>query len=207
MVPSLRFTLVATALAISTAIVNAQPAAPTTPQAITCSGPFAKDSSRAKLTAAFGAADVTDQEIEGAEGSTEQATVLFANDPARRIDVIWNDAKTGTRPATVIVKAPSAWIGPEGIRTGMALADVAQRNGEAIKINGFEWDYGGYVMNLKGKLASLPGCGVTLRFSPGVDVSGNAFRSIIGDKQIRSDNAVLLSAKPTLAEWSMVYDD
>jgi hypothetical protein len=90
----------------------------------------------------------------------------------------------------------------------MALADVAQRNGETIKINGFDWDYGGYVMNLKGKLTSLPGgCSVALRFSPGVDVSGKAFRSIIGDKQIRSDNAVLFAAKPTLAEWSMIYDD
>ena len=38
-------------------------------------------------------------------------------------------------------------------------------------------------------------------------LSGKTFRSIIGDKQVRSDNAVLLSARPALAEWSMVYDD
>ena len=90
----------------------------------------------------------------------------------------------------------------------MPLPEVVQRNGEPFKLNGFEWDYGGYVADLKGKLASLPGgCGVTLRFAPGRDISGKAFRPIIGDKRIRSDNAVLLSAQPELAEWSLVYGD
>jgi hypothetical protein len=201
-------TLVAAALAVSTTIAAAQSPAQNAPQAIACGGPFAKDSSRAKLVASFGAANVTDQEVDGAEGSTELATVLFAKDPTRRVEVAWNDANSRARPASVSVKAPSAWTGPEGIRVGMALADVAQLNGAPISINGFEWDYGGYAMDLKGKLAKLSGgCSVMLRFSPGVDISGKSFRSIIGDKRIRSDNAVLLSAKPTLAEWSLIHND
>jgi len=208
MLLSLRCTLVALALVLSPAIAAAEPAAQGAPQGIACSGPFAKDTSHAKLLTAFGAANVTDQQIEGAEGSTEQATVLFANDPTRRIEVIWGNAKARAKPASVMIKSPSTWTGPEGIHTGMAIADVAQHNGQPFKINGFEWDYGGYAVSLKGKLASLPGgCGVTLRFSPGVELSGKTFRSIIGDKQVRSDNAVLLSARPALAEWSMVYDD
>lgn len=179
-----------------------------TPQTIACSGPFAKDSSRAKLVTAFGAANVTDETIDGAEGATEQATVLFAKDPRRRVAVIWSDEKAKAKPASIMVKSPSAWAGPEGIQIGMTLSDIVQRNGEPLKINGFEWDYGGYAVNLKGRLATLPGgCGVMLRFSPGIDISGKTFRSIIGEKQIRSDNAVLLSAKPTLTEWTLGYGD
>ncbi|MGB3865792.1 MAG: hypothetical protein WBA29_09195 [Xanthobacteraceae bacterium] len=190
---------------LSTTVAAAQDEAP---QAVTCSGPFAKDSSRAKLVAAFGAANVTDQQIDGAEGSSEPATVVFAKDRARRIEVTWSDDKAKARPAGVTIRSPSNWTGPEGIRAGMALPDVANRNGQPLKVNGFEWDYGGYAVNLKGKLASLPGgCGVMLRFSPGVDISGKRFRPIVGEKQIRSDNAVLLSAKPVLAEWRLVYDE
>ncbi|MBN8961060.1 MAG: hypothetical protein J0H71_08005 [Rhizobiales bacterium] len=201
----LRLSFLTAVLACLPAFAIAQQAAP---QAITCSGPFAKDSSRAKLVEAFGAANITDETIDGAEGSTEQATVLFAKDPKRRVEVTWSDDKAKAKPASIIVKSPSAWAGPEGIQTGMTLPEVAQRNGEPFKINGFEWDYGGYAVNLKGKLASLPGgCGIMLRFSPGIDISGKTFRSIIGEKQIRSDNAILLSAKPTLAEWSLGYGD
>lgn len=201
----IRSLLLASTIALLPTLATAQQ---DTPQTIACSGPFAKDSSRAKLVAAFGAANVTDETIDGAEGSTEQATVLFAKDPKRRIAVMWNDEKAKAKPASIIVKSPSAWAGPEGIQTGMTLSEIVQRNGEPFKINGFEWDYGGYVVDLKGKLATVPGgCGAMLRFSPGIDISGKAFRSIIGDKQIRSDNAILLSAKPTLTEWTLGYGD
>jgi hypothetical protein len=44
---------------------------------IACDGPFAKDTSHAKLVAAFGAKNVTFKEVDGAEGSKDKATVLI----------------------------------------------------------------------------------------------------------------------------------
>lgn len=207
MTHALRFAPFALVLALSPAATLAQTPSSEPPQPLACAGPFAKESSRAKLVAAFGAAHVSDEEIAGAEGETEKVTVLFAGDPARRIEVFWVDAEARARPATIAVKA-AGWTGPEGIRTGMALADVARRNGAQFKVNGFGWDYGGYAADLKGRLAGLPGgCSLLLRFAPGVDLSAQTFRPIVGDKKIASDNALLLSAGPTLSEWSISYDD
>jgi hypothetical protein len=66
--------------------------------ALGCEGPFAKDASHAKLVAAFGAKNVTFKDVDAVEGSKEKATVLFDDDPTKRIVVFWHDEKRA-RPA------------------------------------------------------------------------------------------------------------
>ncbi len=179
--------------------------AQTVPTAITCEGVFGKSTTHAQLVKTFGAANVTFEEIDGAEGETLKATVLFKADPAKRVEVVWRDEAKRAGPSSIGVKQPSAWIGPLNIRNGMTVPEIAQLNGQPFTMSGFEWDYGGYVTDLKGKLAALPGgCGLTLRFSPGMDIpAGKKYQAIVGDRTIKSDNALLLSVKPKVTEWSV----
>lgn len=176
---------------------------------LTCDGPVRKDATHAQLEKAFGKANVTVKEIPGAEGETNKVTVLFAKDPARRLHVFWNDEAKRARPSSITAPASATWSGPLGLRSGMSLEEVARINGQPITINGFQWDYGGYAVNLKGKLAQLPGgCGVMMRFSPEAELPSSAkYKPLIGEKKIRSDNALLLSVKPKLSEWSLGFDD
>jgi len=210
---SLRTTVLSAALVLAflTSAQAQQPAlqpAATPPLTIACSGPFAKESSHARLQQVFGAQVVTIQKVDGAEGETFEASVLYRSEPATRLEVTWHDDKKRSGLSAASVKTPSTWTGPEGIRIGMTLDEVAKINGQPFRLNGFEWDYGGYVVDLKGKLASLPGgCGVTLRFSPGMALDAKKHAGLIGEKKLSSSDAKLLAVKPVLVSWSVGYGE
>ena len=205
--PSYRFALPALLLA-TLAVTPALAQQPASPLTLACSGPFAKDSSHARLQQAFGAAHVAIQKVDGAEGETFEASVLDRSVPEKRLEVAWADDKKRSGLSSATVKTPSAWIGPEGVRVGMTLDEVARLNGQPFKLNGFEWDYGGYVVDLKGKLATLPGgCFLTLRFSPGMELDARKHAGLIGEKKLSSSDAKLLAVKPVLTTWSVGYAD
>jgi hypothetical protein len=188
-------------LIVGSAAAHAQ----TQPTSIGCDGAFGKTATHDQLVKAFGAANVTFEDIDGAEGETLKATVLFKADPAKRVEIVWRDEAKRAGPSNVAVKDPSGWTGPLGVRNGMTIPDVAQLNGQPFTLNGFEWDYGGYVTDLKGRLAILPGgCALSLRFSPGIEIpAGKKYQAITGEKKLKSDNALLLSVKPKLTEWNL----
>jgi hypothetical protein len=201
--PPLAMALVTTVFATSLPFA-AQ--AQTAPDSIACSGPFAKDATHAKIVAAFGAKNVT-LKTEDAPDGTTNTTLIFGKDEKKRITVYWLDEEKKARPQGIMVQAPSAWTGPLGIRAGMTIEEVEALNGAPFSIYGFEWDMGGYVVDLKGKLTTIPGgCNLMLRFNPGVKLTPQkTFDAITGEKKIPSTNALLRSAKPTLAEWTIDY--
>ncbi len=174
---------------------------------LTCSGPFARDSSHAKLISAFGPKNVTFEDVDGAEGSKEKASVLFANEPTRRVQIFWHDERTRAKPATIMIATPSQWVGPGGITIGMTAAQVEKLNGKPFQINGFGWDGGGYANKLEGKLANLPGgCYLSLRFEPtAANPLPDRYAPIIGDKKIASSNALMRRSKPMIGQWSVGY--
>lgn len=174
---------------------------------LACDGPFARDTSHARLISAFGPKNVTFEDVAGAEGSKEKATVLFANEPTRRVQIFWHDEKTRAKPATITIATPSQWIGPEGVTIGMTVKQVEKLNGKPFQINGFGWDGGGYVSGLDGKLASLPGgCRLMLRFEPtAANPLPERYAPIIGDRKIASTNALMRRAKPMIGEWGIGY--
>ena len=72
----------------------------------------------------------------------------------------------------------SDWSGPEGIQTGESLQVVETANGGPFELQGFGWDYGGYVTDWKGgKIASpVQSCDPLMRFA-----SDSADPSIVGE--------------------------
>ena len=176
-------------------------------ETIACGGPFARDTSHAKLAAAFGAKNVTFREVDGAEGAREKATVLFDDDPTRRIVVFWHDDKSRARPRKVSVGAPSLWLGPGGVGNGMQLKELEKLNGKAFKLSGFEWDGGGFVRELDDRLRSPPGgCTLVVRFEPGIaNPLPPRYAEIIGDKIIVSSNKLLRRTRAQVSEWGIGY--
>jgi hypothetical protein len=173
--------------------------------ALGCEGAFAKDASHAKLMAAFGAKNVTFREVDAAEGSKEKATVLFDDDPTRRIVVFWHDEKSRARPNMIRVSAPSLWVGPGGIGNGMKLTDVEKLNGKPFKLAGFDWDGGGFVRELDGKLKPVA-CNLVIRFEPGIaNPLPPRYAEITGDKTIVSSNNLLRRTRAQVSEWGIGY--
>lgn len=208
----LRFAAAAVVASLIPLVAQAQDAQDASPQPdmLACSGPFARETTHAKLVAAFGAQNVTFEQVDSPEGTKETATVLFANEPTRRVQIHWHDMRARARPATILVSAPSQWVGPYGITLGLTATQVEKLNGKAFNINGFGWDGGGYAGTFDGKLASVPGgCRLSLRFEPTIanPLPSARYAAIIGDKKILSSNALMRRAKPMLSEWSVGYGE
>lgn len=201
----LRFLIALLALACAASFAQAQDAPQ--PDKFACDGPFAKDSSHAKLISAFGPKNVTFEDVDGAEGAKEKASVLFAGEPTRRVEIVWHDVGKRARPASIRIRTPSQWIGPLGITAGLTATQVEKINGKAFAINGFGWGGGGFAGRFEGKLAELPGgCRLTLRFEPTIANPLPArYAPIIGDRKIQSSNALMRRSKPMLNEWSVGY--
>lgn len=175
------------------------------PETITCDGPFAKNATEADVKAAFGAENVTFTQVDGPEGSTWDATVVFPNDDARRIEIFWNDeaARKGPR---VTFMAPSGWVGPLGIANGMTLTEVEALNGAPFDISGFGWDYGGGASFPEGALASVAGdCIIGANFDLTDYPDDGRFDDLMGDRQMKSDVPLMRKANPVVVEWWIGY--
>jgi hypothetical protein len=177
------------------------------PLHLECAGPFGPEGSETGLEQVFGAANVAAETIDGPEGSTLDATLLFPDDPTRRLIVLWQDETARSRPAAIIVRDDSEWIGPGGLRLGDSIEDVETVNGAPFDVLGFGWDYGGAASFPAGTLADIPGaCVLSLSFDLDWNRDyGPEFDPIMGDQQLQSDNPQLRAAAPTVSEIIVGY--
>jgi len=160
--------------ALVAALVATASLAPAAPQpaegknVLQCDGAFARDSSHAKLVQSFGKSSVAFTDIDGAEGEKVKASVIYPDEPRRRVEILWHDEKARARPSTIRVGFKSQWRTVRGLRIGSELAEVEKINGRPFKLVGFDWDLGGRVSDwMGGTLATLPGgCDFRLAFNP-----------------------------------------
>jgi hypothetical protein len=156
----------------------------------------------ASLEQRFGAANVVEQERPGPEGETYIATVVFPNEPARRIEIVWRDLEAREVPMAVAVRdAGSNWVGRNGITIGTELEDVERLNGRPFKLYGFNWDYGGYVSGWNGGSMEDPACRISARFTPTAE--GVEYAS--GDTEFQSDAEGVRAAKARVEEIGLGF--
>lgn len=154
------------------------------------------------LTQLYGAANVVQAVLPGAEGETYEASVLFPNDPARRLEVEWRDAaRTQISEATINGEA-SDWRGPNGLALGQGLAEVEGANGRAFQLYGFGWDYGGTSADWSGgDFAPRESCGIRVRFSARGETG-----AVMGDRVYASDLAGMQEADPRVHEITLTFE-
>jgi hypothetical protein len=174
---------------------------------LACAGPFAKDTTHAKLVAEFGAKNVVFKDVQLISDVTTQASVIFDDDPTKRVVVYWKDNKTRTGPTSISIEAPSIWTGPGDIRNGLSLRELVKLNGGEFQMTGFGGIGGGEISGLKGPLADVPGdCTLKIRLEPGIaNPLPPRFASVTGDQLIASKNLVLRRVRPQVAQWSVNY--
>lgn len=182
------------------------PAAP--PQyVVECRAQFAKTASHARLVKHYGAKNVTFEKVNRAEGEVIKATVLFAKDPQRRLEIEWLDTKLRRSPSTISVFGENnQWIGPFGIRNGMTIQEIEARAGKPFKINGFGTDVEGAGHFGDTSLENLPG-GCT--FGGHFEIEGGSppehLKRFNGEVEIDSNDPDLLTLKPRLWIYTLTY--
>lgn len=182
-------------------------ATPATAVEITCDGPFAADSSEARLIETFGKDNVVTGEVAGPEGTTVIATTVFPNDPAKSMEFGWWDEEKYERLAYFTV--PSADAAPGGLKTGMTVKEVEALNGAPFELSGFWWDYGGYADFQGGKLGEVPGgCNVSAQFQPMAEVPANLdVDAVSGDQSVSSSEPLLVTLDARVQSITVGYQD
>jgi hypothetical protein len=174
---------------------------------LACDGPFARDTTHAKLVSEFGAKNVVFKDVDIMKDVKTQASVIFDEDPTRRLVVYWKDNKARAKPMAVSVEAPSTWTGPGGVRNGLSLRDLVKLNGDEFRVMGFGGVGGGEISGLKGSFADVPGgCTLKIKLEPGIaNPLPPRFASVTGDQFIASKNLVLRRVRPQVTRWSVNY--
>ena len=189
------------ALALLAGPLCAQQRTPTT--VVACSGPFAKESSHLKLAMFFDSKNITFTDVEYSDGSKVPASVLFPNDPKRRLEVWWSNPTARKDIHLIVIGGQSTWAAPGGLRLGQTLEQVEKLNHKPFKLKGFDkdriatgsnWD-GGALVTVAG------GCkpGVSLR------ASAEQIGALSADEEYSSSDPTIRATKLTVSEILIGY--
>ena len=192
----------------------ADDAAPPSPQrrsppqtSIACSGVFAKDSTHLKLAIKYDSRNIVFGDVDGPDGSKIKASILFPNDPRRRLEVLWNNEASRSDTSIIAINGKSQWTAPKGLKLGLPLAALEKANGKPFKVGAFGADGSASVLGWEGgALSSLPGgCKVGLRLAADSKAPPDARNAVTGDKQFLSNDASVRAVKPSVAEILIGY--
>ena len=189
---------------------------------LTCDGPISGKASHASLAKAFGARNVSSRKLSIGEGETEQGTVLFASDPARRIEILWTDRAKRSNPRMAIFgRTSDASAAPPAYRWRIAarseakplslrqsLTQVEAINGRAFELAGFDWDYSGTVSDWRGGTLDAPpgGCRMLVRFAAAKTAPGAAQDAVSGDQAFSSDDPKMRAVSPAIYELGFTWE-
>jgi hypothetical protein len=176
-------------------------------RAVACSGAFAKNSGHLRLAQSYGVHNVEYTEVNGDDGSTLMASVLYPTDPKRRLEVLWDDdaQRSGTR--MIVIGGQSTWTAQKGIRLGLPLAALEKLNGKPFKLMGFEKDGMAVVSDWNGgTLGQLTdGCKVGVQLKPDPKAAAGTLDAAGGDREFASSDPAIRATKPTVGEIIVAY--
>ncbi|MES5487698.1 hypothetical protein QMZ05_33540 [Bradyrhizobium sp. INPA03-11B] len=186
---------------IGTATLAAEPT-----RTFKCEGPFGREATHARLASKYGAANIA-TEYDG-EADAE-VTILFPNDPERRLKIQWKDQKARQNPQYFTIEGRSSWS-VAGVAIGTSLIELQRLNGGPFKLNYFEGDYGGAITDwLKGRLDAPVSGGCVLGAFVGIDErlpeSKALDEEVTPDRSLLSSGMRLRAAKPVVTQMIVSF--
>jgi hypothetical protein len=173
---------------------------------VDCRGAFARDSSHIRLAQVFGPDNVTFTDVEGPENTKIQASVLFPRDPARRLELLWNNTASRSGTQVIVINGKSNWTAPRGVKLGAQLAAVEKLNGKPFKLSPFGADGSTAADWQEGQLLKLQGgCKIGMRFVADSRTPQEARAELASAKELLSSDANVRALRPTVAEILIGY--
>ncbi|MGB7036512.1 MAG: hypothetical protein WBD71_13420 [Xanthobacteraceae bacterium] len=193
------------------AVAVRRPAAPklnsSSAHVIACSGIFAKNSNQLRLALTFDYKNVSFGDVAANDGAKVEASIVFPNDPKRRLEVWWSNPAERSGIYLIDIKGKSEWSGPDGLRLGLNVGQLEKLNRKPFKLKGFDKNGVATVSDWDGgELAALPGgckSGVSLAADP--KVSADSVAALSADKDYSSDDPAVRASKPTVSEILIGY--
>ncbi len=178
-----------------------------TPFVVTCSGAFGRDSNQVKLAKAFRSRNVTFTQVDGGTGGKTMASVLFAKDPKRRLEVWWSRPSNRSDTHLIVINGTSEWTAPGELHLGLTLAELEQLNGKPFKLSGFDKNGVATLTNWNGGTLASPagGCKIGISLRPTSTASASAVGALPADREFTSAEAALRVLNPTVSEILVAY--
>jgi hypothetical protein len=174
---------------------------------VVCSGLFGKDSSHLKLAMTYESKNVTFTNLDADGGTKVPASVLFPNDPKRRLEVWWSNPIARSDLYLVDIHGKSTWSAPGGMKLGLTLAQLEKLNGKPFKLKGFDKNGVATVSDWDGgTLATLPGgCKSGVNLSADPKAAPDAVSALTADQEYGSSDPAMRAVKPTVSEVLIGY--
>jgi hypothetical protein len=174
---------------------------------IACSGVFAKDSSHSKLASAFQSRNVSNTQIDTNSGSKVTASVLYAKDPKRRLEVWWSKPDSKSDTHLIVINGQSDWMAPGELHLGLTLSELEKLNGKPFKLSGFD---GNRVATLSdwdgGTLSALAGgCKVGISLRADAKAAAATLGGLPANRAFSSSDASVRAVNPTVSEILVAY--
>jgi hypothetical protein len=185
--------------------VAAKKPPPAPANVVTCGGVFARESSHIKLAMKYDSRNITYGQVDGPEGSKIPASILFPNEPRRRLEVMWTQEAARSGTSVIAINGKSQWSAPKGMKLGLSLAALEKANGRPFKISGFDSEGSAAVNGWEGgALGNIPGgCKMGMRLI--ADPKTADARSAAADKEYLSNDEAVRALKPTVVEILIGY--
>jgi hypothetical protein len=155
--------------------------------------------SPALLARAFAPKELREAAVEIGEGETLPGTVVFPDDPRRRLSVVWRERPSPAGRIWLMVDGESRWRGHRDIGLGTELRTLERLNGRPFTLAGFAWDYGGTVVDWRGgALASIATerCRLIVRLEPPRSAPRHLVDQVIDDRDFPSDHPAMRALNP-----------
>jgi hypothetical protein len=169
-------------------------------------GPITRETSEAQLRATYGADVVRAIRVQIGEGDTAPGAVLFPDDSAKRLEIIWGDTLQRRQPKRLILQGDrSDWTLGRGVTLGATLRDLERLNGKSFTLAGFSGDYGGGVISWDSGALEPAMTGASLYLNPAREQQNlPAYAEVIGDREFPSSHAAMQSLNPRV--WQIFID-
>ncbi len=177
-------------------------------------GPITRDTSESDLKKTYGESEVVAADIDVGEGQTQVGTILFPQQNAKVLTLLWTD-ETRTHVAQVRINTEGTnWRTNRGITIGTPLRAIEKLNGRPVNLAGFGWDYSGTILDCDGGAlkelgvqtpTGIHGRTLLIRVAPQAKWQGSPeYRMVLGDRSFQSNHAAMRKLNPTV--YTMIVD-
>lgn len=165
-------------------------------------GPITSKTSEMDLIKIYGKQNVAEEKLclDNECMESETGTVLFREDPLKKIEIYWKDVAKKRFPKSVVLTGfKSHWKLVDGISLGTPLSDLLKINDKEITFYGFGWDAGGSVTswgngNIEKKYPRL--IRISLEVGPSRKLSEEERKDVEGDRVLNSSNKTVQKINP-----------
>jgi len=171
--------------------------APISARLLDCTHPFSATTSAGEVARSASAA------LRQTAGELPEAS-LYPDSPDQVSLRWWDEGRTALESVSV-TQPNGAWQTSQGLRVGSSLQEVETANGQPFRINGFGWEYGGYLIaGPKDRLGGMEGgCVIQIRMGkPGAKTATGPGEQ---GRFLNSDDPEVRNYAPVITEITLSW--